>query len=141
MIREANIYDIPRIYELGNLLQSNFSKVYNLNEMLEDKITKVIVYEEDNKVVGFLTATNLIETCDILSIMVDESYRRHGVASNLFSYLLGELSPNLKMITLEVASKNTPAFSLYKKLGFEIVNVRKNYYKDDDAYLMVRKCE
>lgn len=140
MIREASVYDIPRMNELGSLLHDNFSKVFSINEMLEDGISKVIVYEENDMVVGFILATDLVETCDILTIIVDPEYRRKKIATNLLNYLLGELSPLLKMVTLEVATKNKAALNLYEKFDFEVVNIRKNYYKDDDAYLMARKC-
>lgn len=142
MVREANIYDIPRINELGSLLEENFGKVYSINEMLEDGISKVLVYEKDDQVVGFLIATDLKETCDILSLIVDPSYRNQLIASNLIDYLISELDENLKLITLEVRSNNIPALNLYDKFGFEIVNVRKKYYQNgDDAYLMARKSE
>lgn len=140
MIRYANVYDIKEINELGSLLNDNFSQVYNLNEILEDKLSKVIVYEKD-KIIGFIIATDLIETCDILSIVVDPEYRKKGIASNLIAYLISELDPSLKLITLEVATKNTAAINLYDKFGFEVVNTRKKYYKDDDAYLMARRSE
>lgn len=141
MIREANIYDIPRMNELGSLLNDNFSKVYSLQEMINDDITKVYVYEKDDTVVGFITATDLKDTCDILTVVVDPKYRRQKIALNLLDYLIDELSAGLKLITLEVATKNTPAIKLYEKFGFEVVNIRKKYYKDDDAYLMARKSE
>ena len=141
MVRYANVYDIPRINELGSLLNDNFRMVNNINEMLEDKYSKVLVYEEDDMVVGFIIATDLKETCDILSLVVDPKYRNKMVASNLLDYLISELDENLKLITLEVASKNIAAIKLYEKFGFEVVNVRKNYYKDDDAYLMARDSE
>lgn len=140
MIREATVLDFPRIYELGELVNDNFRKVNNLNEMLDDTLTKIIVYEMDY-VVGFIIATDLGETCDILTIVVDPNFRKQKIASNLISYLIGDLNPNLKLITLEVASKNLPAISLYEKFGFEKVNVRKSYYKDDDAYLMARRMD
>lgn len=140
MIRYANVYDIKEINELGSLLNDNFSQVYNLNEILEDKLSKVIVYEKD-KIIGFIIATDLIETCDILSIVVDPEHRKKGIASNLIAYLISELDPSLKLITLEVATKNTAAINLYDKFGFEVVNTRKKYYKDDDAYLMARRSE
>ena len=79
MIRDASVYDIPRINELGVLLNENFEKLFNINEMLQDDISKVIVYEKDDKVVGFIIATALYETCDILSIVVDPEYRRQGI--------------------------------------------------------------
>lgn len=141
MIREASVFDIPRINELGELLHHNFSNVYKINEMLEDGISKVIVYEKDDKIVGFIIATDLKETCDILSVVVDSAYRKQMIASNLIAYLISDLSENLKLITLEVATKNIAAVKLYEKFGFEIISIRKQYYKDDDAYLMARKSE
>ena len=141
MIREANIYDIPRIIELGKLLNDNFEKVYDIREMLEDGYSKVIVYEKDDKIVGFISATCLYETCDILSLVVDPDYRKKMIASNLISYLISDMGENLKLVTLEVKSHNIPAIRLYEKFGFEIIHRRDKYYKDDDAYLMARKSE
>ena len=61
MIRYADIYDIPRINELGGLLNENFSQVNSINEMLNDGYSKVLVYIKDEQVVGFITATDLIQ--------------------------------------------------------------------------------
>ena len=142
MIRKASVWDIPRINELGSLLNDNFSSVNHLNDMLEDGLSIILVYEKDDKIIGFISATDLGETCDILSLVVDPKYRNKMVASNLIDYLISELSEDLKLITLEVASKNIPAINYYEKFGFEVVNVRRNYYPDgDDAYLMARKSE
>lgn len=141
MIRDANVYDIPRINELGNLLHKNFERVFKINEMLEDEISKVIVYEKEDRVVGFILATDLGETCDILSIVVDPDCRRQMIGTNLIGYLISDIG-DVKLITLEVASKNKAAISLYDKFGFEMVHTRKAYYDDgDDAYLMARKSE
>lgn len=141
MIRDANVYDIPRINELGKLLNDNFDRLFKINEMLEDDISKVIVYEKDGKVVGFITATALYETCDILSIVVDPSYRKKGIGTNLIGYLISDLGESLKLLTLEVATKNKEALALYDKFGFEVVHTREHYYNGDDAYLMARKSE
>ena len=142
MIRYADIYDIPRINELGSLLEENFSRVYSIREMLDDGVSKVYVYEKDEEIVGFIIATDLIETCDILCLIVDPDYRRMLIATNLIDYLISELDENLKLITLEVRANNKAAIHLYDKFGFEVVNVRKRYYSNgDDAYLMARKSE
>ncbi len=141
MLRDANIYDIPRINELGLLLNKNFERLFNIREMLEDGMSKVIVYEKDDKIVGFITATVLYETCDILSIVVDPDYRKQGIGANLMGYLISDLGEELKLVTLEVATKNKEALSLYDKFGFEVVHTREHYYDGDDAYLMARKSE
>ncbi len=141
MIRDASVYDIPRINELGVLLNENFKRLFIINDMLQDDISKVIVYEKDDKVVGFIIATALYETCDILSIVVDPEYRRQGIGTNLIGYLISDLGEVLKLVTLEVATKNKEALALYDKFGFEVVHTREHYYNGDDAYLMARKSE
>ncbi len=141
MLREANIYDIARINELGSILNENFSSLYNINEMLDDGFSKVIVYEKKDLVVGFICATVLYDTCDILCLVVDPLYRRKLIASNLITYLITDIGEDLKLVTLEVRAHNIPAINLYKKFGFEIIHKREKYYKDDDAYLMARKSE
>ncbi len=42
------------------------------------------------------------------------------------------------LVTLEVRVTNTVALNLYRKYGFEVVGVRRGYYRDngEDAYLM-----
>ena len=86
--------------------------------MLNDGYSKVLVYIKDDQVVGFITATDLKETCDIPTLVVAEEYRHHLIATNLINYLIGELDENCTLITLEVASKNIAAINLYEKFGF-----------------------
>ena len=141
MIRYAQLSDIKEINKLGETLHHNFSKLFKVEEMLEDKITKVLVYILDEQVVGFIIATCLYETVDILSIVVDPLYRRKKIASNLLDYLFSEVKDTVQVMTLEVAVNNESAINLYKKFGFEVINIRKNYYKDVDGYLMGRRFE
>ena len=37
---------------------------------------------------------------------------------------------------LEVRCDNINAIKLYKKYNFKIINIRKNYYENNDAYVM-----
>lgn len=139
MIRYAQLKDVERINELGELLHNNFVKLFKVDEMLKDKLAKILVFVEDNKVVGFIIATCLYETVDILSIIVDPLYRRKKVATNLLDYLFSEIDDEVETITLEVSVNNVNAINLYKKFGFEIINTRKKYYNGIDGYLMGRR--
>jgi ribosomal-protein-alanine N-acetyltransferase len=42
---------------------------------------------------------------------------------------------------LEVRKSNIPAINLYKRFGFEIISIRKEYYSDnkEDALVMALK--
>lgn len=139
MIREATIKDNRYINKLGQLLNPNYKKLFKLSEILKENYSKIYVYEKDKKVVGFLHATVLYETIDIINIVVDPRYRRNHIASNLFDFLLSEAPDTVCLLTLEVSEKNTIAINFYNNFGFEIINRRKGYYEDCDAYLMGRK--
>lgn len=137
MIRLATSNDILEINKLGSLIESNFSNLFDIKSILNESISKVYVYDDDG-VKGFLHITCLYETIDIINIVVDPLYRRKKIASNLLDHMLGDLNSEVKTITLEVNVNNESAINLYKKFGFEIVNNRKKYYGDEDAYLMGR---
>ncbi len=140
MIRKLKLEDIKGVQELGNKLSPNFSKTNNLKEMENNPYTKVLIFEEDGILKGFLMYTELEETTDIVDIIVKEEYRKKGIASCLLDYMLSDLSDTVKLLTLEVRKSNIPAIALYKKFGFEVVHTREKYYSDgEDAYLMGRR--
>ena len=135
MIRTAQQKDIKFINELGEQLHKNFSSLYNLNEIINSKLTILLVNEE-KEINGYLYAVNLSDNIDLLSIYVADGYRNKNIATNMIKYLIDNYCYHDKTITLEVAVNNLAAIKLYKKFGFEIVNIRKKYYGDTDAYLM-----
>ncbi len=141
MIRPLEEKDFESVYALGNLLNENFSKTNQLDQLLKDPYTKLYVYEENEKIVGFLMYTELEETIDISNIYVEEEYRHKKIASNLLDTMISKMKDTVKLITLEVRKDNEPAISLYQKFGFEIMHIREKYYKDVDAYLMGRRFE
>lgn len=138
MIRYFENEDCEAIYNLGNEISNNFSKTNDLKSILNDKYTKILVYENDNEIIGFLMYTELTDVVDILNIIVKKEYRNQTIASCLFDYMMDEINCSVKLITLEVRKSNQPAINFYKKFGFEIINIRKQYYENEDAYLMGR---
>ena len=45
----------------------------------------------------------------------------------------------LKTLFLEVRESNYPAINLYEKSGFKEVSRRKNYYKDGETAIVMKK--
>ena len=131
MIRKANINDINRIYELGNKYSDTFYKTYDLEKYLYDDIYIINVYD-DKEVNGFIICTKMYNVVEILLIYVEEKSRGKHVGKSL----LESIKNDCEKIILEVSNKNLPAYRLYKNFGFNIINIRKGYYKDADAYVM-----
>ena len=75
----------------------------------------------------------------IESLAVAPEYRRRGVAKILLAELLATLlKRGVTFILLEVRPSNTAAIKLYKKFNFQIVEREKNYYDDEDAWIMAK---
>ena len=141
MIKKANIKDKEDIIRLGNLVNHNFSSVYDMDEYFSNDYNVIYLDIENGKIVGMIMAIILYESCEVLNIVVEDNFRRKGIASNLMDTLISEFSENIEILTLEVDVNNKNAIKLYQKFGLEIINTRKDYYENSDAYLMGVKYE
>ena len=137
MIRFIKEQDFESVYTLGEYLHSNYRNIYPLDKMLKEPYFHVIVYEENNSIIGFLSYIDLNVTMDILDVVVHKDYRRQKVATNLIDYAITSATAGCSMF-IEVDTKNQSAIKLYQKFGFEIIGTRDHYYGENDAYVMER---
>ena len=134
MIRDFINKDILDIEILGKKLHNNYK--FSL-----DTFSKCKVLEINNSIIGFITYSIIYDRAEIIDIIIKEEFRNKGYAKKLIEEVIVELKNNqCKNITLEVNEKN-PAVKFYKKIGFEIVSIRKGYYNGQDGYLMEKKLE
>lgn len=136
MIKSISINDADSIYDLGLLITSSFRKLYKLEDIIKDDNEEIYGYYMDGELIAFLHIIKSIDSIDIVNIVVNEKYRRRGIASSLLEYLFS--NEKRDNYFLEVRESNNKAIALYKKNGFYIVNVRKQYYGMEDAFLMKR---
>lgn len=101
-----------------------------------------LIFVEEDQVAAFLAFEKILDEGSVELIAVGEQYRRRGLATSLLEYIMDTVE-ELRVVTLEVRASNTPAISLYKRLGFEQVAVRQNYYAEngEDALVMQKRCK
>lgn len=96
-------------------------------------------YYDTPHLLGYAGLLMVPYEADILNITVRPEARRQGIATKLLEKI-GELSEprGVTVIHLEVRESNTPARTLYGKLGFTVDGIRKNYYERprENAVLM-----
>lgn len=138
MIREASIEDDDSILKLGMLINPQYTKLFSLNKILKDPNAKIMVYEENQNVLGFVHIIELEELIDIINIVVDDNYRKNGIGSKLIEHIINNAQEKVTKITLEVEVNNKAAIKLYEKYNFEILGTREKYYNGIDAYTMGR---
>ena len=135
MINKVNICDKDNFLELGFLVNEKFDKLFNLDFIIDSSNEDVFGYYDGNKLVGFVHVLKTFECLEIINIVVDLEYRRKGIAISLINYVI-DFYDDLEYILLEVNENNESAINLYKKLGFNVINIRKKYYGNDDALIM-----
>ena len=107
----------------------------SIEEELNNMLANFIVAKDDDKIIGFAMCWFVMDECHIGNIAVHPDYRKKGVATKLLNELLKDSKKEhgTNNYLLEVRISNEPAISLYKKLGFEELVVRKHYYKNPDG--------
>lgn len=136
--------DIEGIFQISNLSFKLPWSMESIKSEVDNPLAKYIIAKdiESNKVLGFIGIWIILGEGDITNIAVHPEFRKLGIGEKLLSSMLNLCeSLNCNIINLEVRSSNLPAISLYKKLNFLEVGLRKGYYEDnkEDAILMQYK--
>ncbi len=143
VIRKMGKADIDRVLELEReSFPTPWSRALFLEELDRDySHNYVVCRRETGEVLGFIIFWVLFDECHILNICVAKGMRRCGLGGKLMETCEDVAADTgASYIYLEVREGNSPAISLYKKLGFRYVGVRKGYYADtgEDGWVMIK---
>ncbi|BDU49747.1 ribosomal protein S18-alanine N-acetyltransferase [Haliovirga abyssi] len=123
----------------------SFNKPWNKNiikSMFESKEYLILVEYVKKEIVGYIILYNTSDVVEVLRVAVMKKFRNQGIGKTLLEKAIDETKKiGYNEIFLEVRVTNYSAIYLYKKVGFEKINIRKNYYKDsnEDALIMKKK--
>jgi len=130
------------VSELAEIERECFSSPWTedgLREELTNPTAHFLVCKTKNKVLGYIGVNEVCDEAYIDNIAVRGEYRRLYIANRIMekaqsdSFLRG-----CSFISLEVRKSNASAIALYKKLGYNTVGERKNFYTNpsEDALIM-----
>ena len=93
----------------------------------------------EGDLVGYMCYWLVFDELRLMNLAVEPSMRRRGIASDLIQHMLsvGRESGAVRAV-LEVRASNVAARSLYERVGFRQVALRRRYYTDpvEDAVLL-----
>ena len=95
-----------------------------------------LAYTNNSDIVNSFILIAKTSVFELELIVVSTIDRRKGIATELLNYFIDNYLHKNDEIYLEVSVSNKAAINLYKKFNFEVINERKKYYHDDDAYVM-----
>lgn len=133
-IRKTDLKDLPALSEIEKKCFLDCRNEKALFSELEMPYSLYFTAEENGKTAGYLSGYLVCGQLDIMRLAVLPDFRRKGIAEALIK----EAAAHCERITLEVRESNIPALSLYKKTGFTVDCVRKDYYSSptENAVLM-----
>lgn len=132
------------IKSIGALEKVCFSEPWSEETLLDafSRGTRFFVAVENDRVLGYVGISCILDEGYITNIAVFPEYRGCGVATALLErvFSLGK-DMKLEFVSLEVRPSNTAAVSLYEKLGFKLCGRRKNFYSSplEDALIMTKR--
>lgn len=143
MIRRMTPEDVPAVAAIE---KECFSVPWSEKSFLDSihrEDTVFLVCADDAQtqpvIAGYIGMYISFDEGEITNVAVSPSYRKRGCGFLLMEAAKKEaLAQNAESILLEVRKSNFPAISLYKKMGFEDIGIRKNFYEHpiEDAILM-----
>lgn len=143
-LRRMRREDLDKVLEIE---RKSFPNPWSRNAFLyeiESEVSFPWVIELDNQIVGYSVHWLILDEAHLSNIAVDPAHRRKGIGRFILEKIIDSVKKKgAKFLTLEVRVSNTGAISLYTKMNFRVVGIRKNYYTNpvEDAFIMMKNLD
>ncbi|OOF67624.1 ribosomal protein S18-alanine N-acetyltransferase [Rodentibacter caecimuris] len=120
--------DFARLYEIeqqAHLIPWSFGTLKNNQgeRYLNFKVSYL------NGIVGFVICQCVLDEATLFNVAIAPDFQRKGLGRKLLNHLIQQLAGRgIATLWLEVRESNFSALQLYEELGFNQVDIRKNYY-------------
>jgi ribosomal-protein-alanine N-acetyltransferase len=141
-IRRMREEDLPAVRAIEALSFSNpWSDNTFRGEIQNTPVSfpMVVVRRPGEEVVAYIIYWQIRDDVQVNNVAVHPDCRGLGLGEALMRYAIARVRESgATFMTLEVRQSNAPALTLYKKLGFDVMGTRKNYYTkpDEDAFVL-----
>ena len=130
MVAEEDLAEVVKIENRCHLTpwtNKNFIDSYRAKNLFK-------VLKNENDIIGYYIALFTLEECELLNITITLELQKKGFGELMLKDLFSECRKvNIVNIFLEVRRSNFLAIRLYKKIGFNEIGVRNNYYQNKDG--------
>ena len=133
LIKNPTSSDVKKLYELElKAFKNDFYPLIFFRQAIELFPNTLYVAEKDDNLVGYCMGSTVIGHKDkgwILSIAVDDNFRREGIGSKLLERVIEELKAiGCGEIYLTVNPLNTGAKRTFEMCGFKMISIDDKYF-------------
>ena len=99
------------------------------------------VMMQEEEMIGYAVMMIVLDEAQLLNLSIAKRYQKNGLGSALLNHVMTQAKLlDVRYMFLEVRASNVSAITLYQKMGFTEVSVRKGYYPlaqgREDAIIM-----
>jgi [ribosomal protein S18]-alanine N-acetyltransferase len=140
LIGPMSAADVPRCAELEQLLfdgDDPWSPAAFLEALAAGHL--YLSAREGDSVVGYVGLARAGDEAEVHTLAVDPTYQRRGIGRALLRAVLDHAVG--ATVFLEVRTDNESAIELYRSEGFDVIGIRRGYYRSSgaDAFTMRRQ--
>lgn len=138
-ILPLDVKNVDDVISIQNNLNIHILSKENILNDINNSNFKCIVAVYDKEIIGYISFSYIFDI-EIESVLVKSSYQRQGIGTLLLNYIFKFAKENkINNVFLEVRKSNIGAISLYIKLGFSNISIRKKYYENAEDALILKK--
>lgn len=138
LLRRMRATDLDRIMIIERQIFSDpWSKTSYQYELYGNRFSMPLVLEIDGKIAGYTVVWRIYEDFHIATFGISNDFQGQGWGRYLLKSIL-ELTDKSSRAILEVRESNKRAITLYKSVGFSVINIRKKYYRDGENALVMQ---
>ncbi len=141
VIRYMDRKHIPQVLEIERTsYPAPWSETAFSNEMISG-VSVAIVALVGESVAGYVVGWIVADQLHVANIAVSPGHQRRGIGNGMMTWLLEEaVRRGCTSSSLEVRESNQAARSMYGRLGYRSVAIRKGYYSNpaEDAVVMLK---
>lgn len=138
-ILPLDVKNVDDVISIQNNLNIHILSKENILNDLNNSNFKCLMAIYKEEIIGYISFSHIFDI-EIESIIVKSSYQRQGIGTLLLKYVFNFSKENkINNVFLEVRKSNLAAISLYKKMGFKIISIRKKYYENTEDALILKR--
>lgn len=138
MIKKISVNEINKFIDIEKESFNEFWTLETYENLCKNYETEIFICLIEEKCIAYAVFLDMVDVYELVKIAVKPEFRGQKYGKNILNNALEVLD---KSIFLEVREKNEAAINLYSNIGFKLVNVRKNYYKDTGENALVMTYE
>jgi len=141
-IRRISENDIEMVASLEMEIFPDPWSVKSIKETHENQSAYIFGAYKEGILIGYAIFYYVLDEGEIARIAVSPSYRRQGVAEQIFAGLLEFCAEKeIVRLLLDVRVSNEAAIAFYRKSGFSDDGIRKNFYDNPKEHALLMSAD